>query len=267
MPDSAAPRTTADRAFPAGEIHIYQVDDRVLAAAPEFADYRALLSEPERARAQRFHFERHRNQQSVTRVLVRTVLSLYAPQVPAQAWEFTATAHGRPLIAGDAGRWLHFNVSHTEGRVVLAVGGMSMLGIDVEVRNTSTRCLELAAHFFAPEEASALRLLDAASQRDRFFDLWTLKEAYIKARGLGLSLPLRDFIIGFTGGDTLSLHLRDQPSPSDWHLWSLPAGPTHSLALACHHKAPIRLRVFEGTPWSGFSEMPCPVARQSHSAG
>ncbi len=150
----------------------------------------ALLDEGERVANARFLVERKRHEHLVTRVLVRTVLGEQLGVSPA-ALRFVENAHGRPLLPTPAP--LHFNVTHTEGWVGCLVSATREVGCDVEARARAPTLLRLAPTVFADVELAALRALPEALQPERAVRLWTLKESYIKARGLGLALPLKQF--------------------------------------------------------------------------
>ena len=126
-----------------------------------------------------------------------------------------------------------FNISHTDGLIALAIA-RTRIGIDVEYTTRPGRTVELADRFFAPAEIAALRALPEARQRDRFFDLWTLKEAYIKARGMGLAIPLSDFAYHLDE-QHVSLAVadatRDVPDAS-WRFRTANIGAHHRLAIA-----------------------------------
>jgi 4'-phosphopantetheinyl transferase len=130
---------------------------------------------------------------------------------------------------------LCFNLSHTDGLVVLAIARQPV-GVDVEWLDRRGRTIELADRYFAPTEITALRALPETAQRDRFFDLWTLKEAYIKARGLGLALPLGGFAYSDFETPPLSIAvdptLADRPD-SEWSFgtWDRP-DTRHRVAAA-----------------------------------
>jgi len=182
--------------------------------------YRELLSEAERRQQDRFHFEQDRHRYLITRALVRTTLSRYADIAP-QRWTFVPNAHGKPSISNEEVRGLAFNLSHTGKLVALAVARDCELGIDTEDLLRSSPALELAERYFAPEEAASLRALPAERQPERFFQHWTLKESYIKARGKGLSLPLDQFAFHFPQPGEVRLTL--QPALLDaaenWRFW------------------------------------------------
>lgn len=216
-----------------GEVHLWlafcgDADDAAL-----HARYRALMTPEERARGDRFHFERDRARHRVTRALARSVLSRYAPIAP-QDWRFEATSYGQPLIANPepAARSLAFNLTHTSDLVALAVTRGRAVGVDTE--NVSRGALlDVADRFFAPSECEHLRALPAEAQTTRFFELWTLKESYIKARGMGLSIGLSKFAFDLRQPGAVSLStLPELQDPAErWALRHLWATPEHPVAL------------------------------------
>jgi len=215
----------------------------------------ALLSPDERARMQRFRFERDRHIYLVAHALVRTALSRYATCAPA-AWTFTANEYGRPDIApGLCARPLRFNLSHTHGLVAVAIALERDLGVDVEHMYPRSFDLDVAGHFFAPAEVEALTALPAEAQRDRFFAYWTLKESYIKARGMGLALPLDQFAFDLGHGLDVDLDHGDEitltvdPRLADdgraWWFHQRRVTPEHRLAVALRRQPgePVALQV------------------------
>ena len=158
------------------------------------ADYRRLLVEEERKKEARFHLAHDRHRYLITRALVRSVLSRYAAVAP-QDWCFEEDAYGRPQIvnADPVARRITFNISHTRSLVVLGVTCERALGVDTEDFHTRQAELGIADHYFAADEVAQLRTTPPDLQQTRFFEYWTLKESYIKARGMGLSLPLAQF--------------------------------------------------------------------------
>jgi 4'-phosphopantetheinyl transferase len=185
--------------------------------------YDALLSADERVKQARFRFARDQRRYRVTRALVRTVLSRYAAVGP-QDWAFSAGAHGRPAISAP---WpappLEFNVSHSAGLVMLGITSGRTLGIDTESVGARDADIDGLDRYFAPEESAALLALSPRERRRRFFELWTLKESYIKARGMGLAIALDAFRFEFRGERQLTLHMRSGlgDSPESWRLWQL----------------------------------------------
>jgi 4'-phosphopantetheinyl transferase len=157
--------------------------------------YHELLSDEERARHDRYRHERDRHLHLTARLMTRTILSRCVPDVPPRDWKFCPGPHGKPAITGPespAGRW-HFNVTHTEGVVVLAVSEGAAVGVDVERVDRHTNFEGLARRFFAAEEAAAIEAADESRRAALFYRIWTLKEAYVKAIGKGLAHPLDAF--------------------------------------------------------------------------
>jgi 4'-phosphopantetheinyl transferase len=184
------------------------------------ARYRQLLTEEERGRQARFYFQQDRHRYLITRALLRTTLSRYADISPPD-WQFVTNAYGRPYVCNEGVTDLTFNLSHTRKLVVLAVTRGRELGVDTEDTVTRTPPLEIAERFFAPEEVTSLRALPAEQRVQRFFQHWTLKESYIKARGMGLSLPLDQFAFHFSGEQQVRLTLQPtlQDAADNWRLW------------------------------------------------
>ena len=178
----------------ATQVHLWLIFPEDIKDETLLQRYLALLSSAERMQAPRFHFAHDRHRYVVTRASIRTVLSRYAGLAPEQ-WQFTVSSHGRPQIANghsDAAS-LSFNVSHTAGLIAIGVTQNGALGVDVENMNVRPAPIDIADSHFAPEEQSALLAVPESRRDESFFRYWTLKESYIKARGLGLSIPLNRF--------------------------------------------------------------------------
>ena len=229
--------------------------------------YRELLSCDERRREARFWFARDRRMLVIARALVRTVLSRYTV-IPPAAWRFSSNEYGRPELAPELtfGPTLSFNLSHTAGMVVVGVSGTQTIGVDVE--NTAARdpSMDVADRFFSAVEAAALRELPAAARRERFYDLWTLKESYIKARGAGLTLPLDEFSFHVMPGGRLELSIGAalQDSPGRWRVWQLRPGADHVVSL-CVERARERevLQVRRCVPLRDERPLSCTISRDS----
>lgn len=194
--------------------------------------YEQWLSEQERNQMDRFHFEKDRMRYLVTRGALRQVLSFHAPILPSD-WRFGANAWGKPFVNNS--EWqdeLSFNVSHTDRLILIGVTRISKLGVDVEclAREIS---VDLAEGIFSPEEVIELRMQPNEEQQQRFLDIWTLKEAYVKARGLGLSIPLNAF--HFRLPEDGSIEATFHPSLCDrltcWHFFHLDLGDDHIGAV------------------------------------
>jgi 4'-phosphopantetheinyl transferase len=216
--------------------------------------YDALISADERARQARFRFEKDQRRHLVTRALVRTVLSRYAAVRP-EDWVFSAGPHGRPAVAApQVIPPLEFNISHCADLVLLGVTSGRTLGVDTE--STEARAFDIDGldRYFAPEESAALLALPPDERRRRFFELWTLKESYIKARGMGLAIRLDAFRFEMTGERSLALHMRPAlgDSPSRWRVWQLELRREYLAAVCAARggKAPPGIVVREVVPFA-----------------
>jgi 4'-phosphopantetheinyl transferase len=216
-----------------GEIHLWlafydQITDERLHVA-----YRELLSAAEKEQEPRFHFARDRLRYLVTRALVRTALSRYVSIHPRE-WLFSANAYGRPDIVNAEARdaRLSFNISHTHSLIVLGVTRRRALGVDVENVRAREVSIDIADRYFAPPEVAVLTAAPPHQQQYRFFEYWTFKEAYIKARGMGVSLPLDKF--SFHYPDDRAVEISIDPELADdsarWQFWQF--RPTSEYLVA-----------------------------------
>jgi len=247
-------------------VHLWVAEATLLNDPAGWAPYLALCSPAELARHERITHEETRRDHLVARALVRTTLSHYSPTAPA-AWRFVENAHGCPSIdptqnPGD----LRFNLSHSGGKVVCAVTRGREVGVDVEDALRRSRTTKIADRFFAPAEVAALQRLPESEQRTRFFTYWTLKEAYIKARGMGLAIPLRQFWfdldeaagIGFATDEAL-----EDPAESWRFAWGEIDGHFPlAVALRCEGDG-FALRGYRANLLEGHTSMPIAVTRRT----
>lgn len=175
--------------LPQHEIHIWLTRSDQGASDDLFGAYERLLSPDEIAQWSRLRFESDRRQYLVAHALVRTTLSAYVDIEPS-ALRFVRNRFGRPELFLNQKTPLRFNLSRTAGLIVCAVTREADLGIDVEDLQRIDDPMALARHAFATSEVADLESLSADDQRVRFFEFWTLKEAWLKGRGAGLSEPL-----------------------------------------------------------------------------
>ena len=188
-------RRPSHLALPEGEVHLWWSDPGETDDPDLDERARRVLGGEEVARMERMRFEKGRRLFLVSHLLVRTALSHYSDRNPAD-WRFVRGAHGKPSLAPEMGQPpLKFNLAHTAGLAVVGVTRDAEIGVDVERKDRSVKARELMDRFFAPEEAAELGVLPPDMLRDRFFLTWTLKEAYLKALGLGLAQPLGSFAL------------------------------------------------------------------------
>ena len=192
----------------------------------------ALLNAEERQQQQRYIPPAKQHEYLVTRVLVRSVLG-EALGIAPEALQFVANEWGRPALApGSTTTPIYFNISHTDGLVVCLVSTEYELGVDTELLSRAQSLLAMAADVFAPKELSDLAALAEDEQMLRAVHLWTLKESYIKARGMGLALPLDGFAFRFSG-DRISLEVEAELNDDGarWQFQTQMLGP-HCVSMA-----------------------------------
>jgi 4'-phosphopantetheinyl transferase len=221
------------------EIHVWLAFYDRIADEGLHAAYRELLSTEERAQEPRFYFARDRQRYLVTRALVRTVLSRYLSIGPKQC-RFSPNAYGRPDLvnAEAAAAGLSFNISHTHSLIALAVTQGREVGVDVENIVDRAAPLDVADRYFAPPEVAVLNGAPRHEQQHRFFEYWTFKESYIKARGMGLSLPLDKFSFHYPadGAVEIAIDAELADDATRWQFWQFRPAPEYLLAL-CGERA------------------------------
>lgn len=229
------------------------------AGDPQLLDrYRSLLAPAELVQLHRFRLDRLKRQHLLTRALVRTVLSYYTGEDPA-AWTFRHNAYGKPSVASPEAPGLEFNLSHTDGLVVCGVTRGCPLGVDVEAVDRSVAYLDLAGRFFAKSEADELASLPPAARPERFFEYWTLKESYIKARGMGLSIPLDDFAFALAPGEPprIAFTRPGLNEPGRWRFARFRLDGHYQIAVALGRPAdePLEIRAGETVPLTGVRDV------------
>jgi 4'-phosphopantetheinyl transferase len=187
-----------------------------------------VLSADERARAERFVFARDRVIFVASHALLRHALSAYEDVAPA-AWRFGQEGAGKPrLAAAHAATSLRFNLAHTRGLVACAIARGIEVGVDVESLEARATALDIARRFFSPHEVAHLEACPEADRHARFIEIWTLKEAYIKAIGQGLAHPLHTF--SFLFGEGTVLHF-EPPADETTHGTRVEDGPNWQFSL------------------------------------
>jgi 4'-phosphopantetheinyl transferase len=225
---SAWPVTCDVPPLAAGEVHVWSA---ALAVGPEQLDaLSALLDADERQRAGRFSHRPSREQFIVARAVLRTLLGRYLGRAPT-AVRFITGPQGKPLLGGGE---LHFNVSHTHGLALFAVTAAGPVGVDVEQVSPHATHLDMARRFFTPAEADALLALPPGHSGEAFFHVWTRKEAFLKAVGLGLSHGLERFAVSVPPDDPPRiLHIDgDARAGARWSLEHLAPAAGYVGALA-----------------------------------
>ncbi len=217
------------------ELGSQQID--VWQAALDMGDLRlgglyATLSAEEQARAGRFYFPRDRARFIAAHGMVREILGQYL-EMPAGRLEFSSNEFGKPALAGALTDRLSFNLSHSADLMMIAVTRGREVGIDVEAFLPERADSAVARNYFSPSEVACLEALPQAARARAFFNCWTRKEAYIKARGSGLSIPLDSFDVSLEPGQPAELLRTAAPEEArGWQLRHLDLGEHYVGALA-----------------------------------
>lgn len=191
----------------------------------EIRSFSEILCEEERQRAQRFHFDKHRNRYVASRAMLRMLIAGQIGLKPA-AVQFQYTKYGKPYLARGVDppaspvADLHFNVSHSEGYAAFVLAGGRKVGVDVERIRNDFNVMDLAERFFSASEKEALRRIPEASAAEAFFRCWTRKESYIKAIGEGLSHPLDQFDVSLEPDPENAL-VGTRPNANVSELWMI----------------------------------------------
>ena len=239
----AAPRGVA---LSSGQVHLWAANLDVTPATLEH--YASCLAPPEANRAARFYFERDRNRFIAGRGWLRTLLADYAQTGP-RSIEFDYGANGKPRLGGRfVPMGLEFNLAHCENLALLAIARGQPLGVDVERVRPIADADQLVSQFFSPRENAAFQQLSPDQKPNAFFNLWTRKEAWLKAIGEGIAHSLSLVEVSFLPGEPARL-LAAPPTLSEacWTLQELAPAQGFVGALA----SPEVVQSFHALQWCG----------------
>jgi len=225
------------------EVHVWFCAPEEILDEAVLDKYRSVLSSEEREKHQRFHFEKDSHSYLVSHALVRNVLSRYCDVLP-EAWCFSCNQHGKPDISFDIEcPNLKFNLSHTDGLSACVVSLGNDCGVDVENIHRKNKLHAVAERMFAEEETKTMSACDEGEVQKKFFDFWTLREAYVKALGTGLGGSSKDFyftIDAFGKGETTAnirsanINFVDSKKKVNekWQFFLLELSSNHMAAIA-----------------------------------
>ncbi|MGD9367051.1 MAG: 4'-phosphopantetheinyl transferase superfamily protein [Desulfobacteraceae bacterium] len=249
------------------DIHLWvafieDIGDQGLVAA-----YESLMSDQERARYERYRFKKDRMLHLLARALVRTTLSRYADMEP-QNWRFAANQYGRPEIESAPGLPpLRFNIAHTNGIVICGVALDRDVGVDVENHERVAKTGGISKRFFSALEYDDLTRLPEEQRSEKFFHYWALKESFIKAHGLGLSLPLGRFSFHLSDNSPLRISFdpRLEDNPEKWQFWLMKPTARHSMAVSLNKGIgpPTELTMRKVVPLRDAYPFSCTIVAQS----
>ncbi len=236
---------TAAMHDPAPGIQVFLATPEALLGPQPVHDALRFLDEQDRSHIARFRFPRDRDLATASRLLQRLAVAHCARMAPDTAGDirFSSEPGMRPVVLEPAlAQALRFSAANTHGMVACAVSGTNNIGLDVEEIKQKL-APELVDHCCTANERAELWSLPEEERRKAFFQLWTLKESYLKARGIGLQVS--PHLIGFTGSGrvaipTLHADSGTEPSPGHWHFRTVDAGPGHAAALCIHDAAEPR---------------------------
>ncbi len=225
----------------AGEAHIWVSLVPRQFSPHTLAHYASLLDDSERERYDKIVHAGRKNEFLATRALARTILAKYTSLAP-RMLHFLKNKYGKPALDPALGHnALQFNLSNTDDLVAIAVCRDAPIGIDVE-RIDRNNCDLDYEKWFAAEEVTAILGACPEHRRERFFEFWTLKEAFLKAVGTGLSTPLKSFAVDLRSRQDIGISISPSlaESASDWHLWLMQPTDRHLLSVVMQRRCPAQ---------------------------
>jgi 4'-phosphopantetheinyl transferase len=229
LPAPAWPSPPENPPLVTGETHVWSAS--LLQPASRLQTLRQTLTPDEQARADRFYFDEHRHRFIAARGILRALLGRYLALKP-ETIRFAYNDYGKPSLAVPEASSLRFNVSHSGDMALYAVTHTQQIGVDIELLREVSDIQQIVQRFFSPQEQAEWLRLPVGQQTTGFFNCWTRKEAYIKARGQGLSLPLEQFDVSLTPNRPARLLAdRHYQDIANWSLESLEPAPGYVGAL------------------------------------
>jgi 4'-phosphopantetheinyl transferase len=234
--------------LPAREVHVWGA--RLSSSTADLAKLRGSLSSEERQRADRFRSGHDRSRFVLGRIVARSVLG-HCLQRPARDIQLTLDHWGKPVVATPPEAPLHFNISHSGDHILLALARDRRVGVDVEQVRETKDLNEIAARYFSKAEYLYLQTIPERMRTESFFRCWTVKEAYLKARGEGFKLPLDSFDVAFLPGEMPRL-LETRFDPIDatrWCFRKLDLGSAYLAVLATEVGPELELKLWDWNGW------------------
>jgi 4'-phosphopantetheinyl transferase len=219
------------------QAHVWFIIPESIRDASQLEACRSILSHDEVRRYGRFRFEQDRHRFLVSHAFVRNVLSRYIGLAPHE-WVFSHSAHGKPEISNPGIASLRFNLTHTPGLVACVVNLNGECGIDAEKITERHAPIAVAKRMFSNQEYLQHESLAGRAQLEYFFERWTLREAYVKARGIGIHFPTRKLCFHVAGPDTIQIEFEPDigDSNNNWQLQLLRPTEQHITAVAVARK-------------------------------
>lgn len=210
------------------EVHIWCA---YLERSPsEIIEFTSILSEAEKAKANRFHFQRDRHHFIAARAILKNIISNYL-DIPPETINFVYGKYGKPALSHPLDH-LKFNVSHSKSLALYAISYHREVGIDIEFMRPMQDADNLAKRFFSQREYEIIKSLEDNIKQQAFFNAWTRKEAFIKAIGEGLAFNLNAVEVSLMPGETAALlNIPDNQQNHNWSLFELKPHSNYVAAL------------------------------------
>ncbi len=209
------------------DVHVWKFESSKTSTA---IDFFSILSNEEKDRALKFHFEKDRISYLTAHYNLRRLISNYL-KIDPQDVNFVTNKYGKPFIDGI--NKLQFNISHSGNIVLIAFHKSKPVGVDVEMHRDDIKYAEIAERFFSKNEVQALKTALQSNQKELFFRVWSRKEAYIKGIGKGLSIPLGSFDVSLTKEAKILKAETKASDKNQWNIKSLNPKKGYSAAVTC----------------------------------
>ncbi len=225
------------------EAHVWLIEPESVIDATTLQRCHDMLDAHEREKLGRFLRDSDRHHYLVSHALVRSVLSRYADTAP-RDWRFSHGPHGRPEVISEQCPDLRFNLTHTAGLAACIVTLDDSCGIDAEQLHERGNPLGVAQRMFSETEVEQLKQREGRDFLEFFYARWTLREAYVKALGIGISFPTREMYFDVAGEKvTVKFNTTIDDSNDDWQFRLIRHNSTHIIALALHDSAGADKRI------------------------
>lgn len=238
------------------EVHLWYLSPHEVNAKALISKYYSIVNDVELKKINRYLFEKDRHTCLLTRALIRFVLSCYSDKNPS-LWRFSQNDYGKPQIINSSLISCKFNISHTSGLICLAITTDHEVGVDVETLDRKSIDMGIAKRFFSQVEFDVLKITPEKDQKNMFLKFWTLKEAYIKAKGMGLSIPLDSFYFTFSPeAERIKFHSHGYDESEYWQFFNSSVDNKFILSLAIETPSYPRLdvKVFRCVPFKYVTE-------------
>ncbi len=254
------------------EVHLWFILNEEIQEPEVLLRLGSLLNAAEATQQKRYRNPSLQHRYVVTHGVLRSLLSAYEPRTSPQDWKFLYNQYGKPYLNTEPHQvLLRFNISHTDKVNVIVFGLIDEIGVDVEHVERELNYDAMVNNLFSYQDIAELSGLEGENRKKRFFDIWTLKEAYIKACGMGLSIPLDRFYFSFSDPDRISIGF-DQgcdERPEAWQFWQVQPTESHiaAVALKSHHPKQLTVRKLDANVLNSLFSSRMKMEQRAYSSG